>query len=176
MCCVRRCNCSEHGRCSPVNGSCFCEDGWEGTTCNDSITTTVSDGLGSHDVTSDERYSTQLPTVITEGPDPNLDLPQRPLQDPNLDKSTAIPTCQKSTYSLTSAAVAMVIGTGFISVLVHILICWGCQKRYLNHYNYKFENHQRNRYSNRTGLKRRKLRKKPAFMQIPIQSSSDCSI
>ena len=74
--------------------------------------------------------------------------------------------------SLRTLSIVVVIGTGVISVVVHLLVCWYCQRGYRG--SHSSSNHYRTRQPTRR--KRRKLRKKPAFMQIPLQSSSDCSI
>jgi hypothetical protein len=73
---------------------------------------------------------------------------------------------------LRTLSVAMVIGTGVVSVVAHLLVCWYCQRRYTSHLSTR---HHRTRQPP-SQRKRRRLRKKPAFMQIPLQSSTDCSI
>ncbi|XP_028166895.1 mucin-17-like isoform X2 [Ostrinia furnacalis] len=41
--CVNECkDCSEHGVCSPINGECVCQQGWQGESCENLLTTTTS--------------------------------------------------------------------------------------------------------------------------------------
>ena len=96
-----------------------------------------------------------------------------PSKDDKLPSDETTPThmmTQTPNNRLTMVAVAIVIATGVASVLVHMLIWWVCHRRRLS---YHFEYHKR---TSRPRLKRRKLRKRPPFMQVPVQSSSDCSI
>lgn len=92
-----------------------------------------------------------------------------PPSSPSTEEKRSSITCNASLKRL---SIVVVIGTGIISVIVHLLVCWYCQRRHnISHHSMK---HYRIRQPARR--KRRKLRKKPAFMQIPLQSSSDCSI
>ena len=178
---VSRCDCSEHGSCSPLNGSCSCEDGWEGPSCNDSMATTVTStgstptttdtGNNGSRVTSPTLSSTQR-QHSTGAQFTHISIRQTSKEesDPSIVASTSgeqllTTTCD---YSLRTLSIAVVIGAGSASVLLHLLVCWFCQRRY------ESREHQRTRQPMRR--KRRKLRKKPPFMRIPLQSSSDCSI
>ncbi|XP_063823929.1 mucin-2 isoform X1 [Ostrinia nubilalis] len=41
--CVNECkDCSDHGVCSPINGECVCQQGWQGESCENLLTTTTS--------------------------------------------------------------------------------------------------------------------------------------
>ena len=94
---------------------------------------------------------------------------QEPSKDNELPSDETTPT-QPLNNRTTMVAVAIVMATGIVSVLVHVLIWWVCHRKQLS---YQFDHHKR---TSRPRLKRRKLRKRPPFMQVPVQSSSDCSI
>ena len=94
---------------------------------------------------------------------------QEPSKDDELPSDETTPT-QLLNNRITKVAIAIVIATGVASVLVHMLIWWVCHRRQLS---YQFEHHKR---TSRPRRKRRKLRKRPPFMQVSVQSSSDCSI
>ncbi|KAM3956765.1 nimrod A [Aphomia sociella] len=41
--CIHDCkDCSDHGSCSPVTGECVCKDGWQGESCESSMSTTTA--------------------------------------------------------------------------------------------------------------------------------------
>ena len=179
-----RCNCSEHGTCSPVNGSCGCDAGWTGQTCNDSAieTSGLEEGEGNHSSTTssglgEEAYTTEPLEVGTEATTleekegeaattSNIEIKTPPTRQ---EAPPTTKSCQQTNNFHINVAVATVIVTGFVSVLVHVLICWMCHRKSVSE-------HFGRGLRQRSKLKRRKLRKKPAFMRLAIQSSSDCSI
>ena len=179
---IARCDCSEHGSCSAVSGSCSCEAGWEGPTCNNSMTTTVTTPTNNTSGFSENSTDSGLTTpgtwkapgngdVTGSSPPGNGDVTGStpPGSTSTEDKESSI-ACDASLRTL---SVAMVIVTGVSSVVAHLLVCWYCQRRY---YTSHFSISHRRTRQPPNQRKRRRLRKKPAFMQIPLQSSSDCSI
>ena len=177
---VYRCSCSEHGRCSPFNGSCTCQAGWTGSTCNDTALETRVSSIGGAitTATSESLGDSALPALFSSDSKPHPTSVGVVKQDNVSYRSGCEPalgamvnsTCQLRNTMLVKSAVAIVIVTGFVSVAMHMLICWVCHKRTLRrHLN-------PNRTTRSRKMKRRKLRKKPAFMRVPLQSSSDCSI
>ena len=175
---IARCDCSEHGSCSTVNGSCLCEAGWEGPTCNSSMATTVASASNASDY-SDSANNTDSgaltpPTSKASTPPGNEHVTASiPPGSEDVTVSSSTEEKAPSIASLRTLSVAVVIGTGIVSVIAHLLICWYCHRRY--HGSHLSMGHPRTRPPP-TRRKRRKLRKKTAFMQIPLQSSSDCSI
>lgn len=174
---VARCDCSEHGSCSTINGSCSCEAGWEGPICNDSVATTVvastSNTGGDSESENRTAYGTVTLPSTSESPSP-----AHPTSKASAPPSSTSTEGKESSIacdaSLRTLSVAVVIGTGIVSVIAHLLVCWYCQRRYYASHQHSMSHHRTRQPPNRR--KRRKLRKKPAFMQIPLQSSSDCSI
>lgn len=165
---VCRCVCSEHGNCSPVNGSCLCDEGWVGPSCNVSTddyehsngtthlenTTTIEQTVASWNSTTTSESSTREPVTESTTDDVTIISSTESCQPPNH-------------FAQQVVAVAMVTIVGCSTVVAHLLIWWICHKQ-----------RQKNYFDKRTHpkLKRRKLRKKPPFMRVPLQSSSDCSI
>ncbi|KAJ0179020.1 hypothetical protein K1T71_005795 [Dendrolimus kikuchii] len=43
--CVNDCKQCDHGSCSPVSGECWCEDGWQGESCESSMPTTTVENI-----------------------------------------------------------------------------------------------------------------------------------
>lgn len=112
----------------------------------------------SHDFTNTlvEPHPTVMDKTVGQEPSKDDELPSDEIKPPN-SRSMMV-------------AVAIVIVTGVVSALVHVYIWWVCHRRQLS---YQFDHRKR---TSRPRLKRRKLRKRPPFMQVSVQSSSDCSI
>ena len=168
-----RCDCSEHGSCSAISGSCLCEAGWEGPTCNNSLTTTdptPTSGFSDSENSTDSGLITPDNGAVTGST--NGDVTNSTTPDSILSTEDKEPSIDRDD-SLKTLSVAMVIVTGISSVVAHLLVCWYCQRRYYTSHLTMSHHRTRQPPSRR---KRRRLRKKPAFMQIPLQSSSDCSI
>ena len=188
-----RCVCSEHGTCLATNGSCLCHDGWEGPTCNDSQVSsgfepssevpnstsvldsapvledlldtirTSTDAATSTEHSTDHIMSTQLAVGDVSSPSTVTDSNDFDTQ------TTPTVSCQaENQFHNIRIAVVLVIVTGLTSVCAHLVICWICHRR--TYYNSRLKRLPQAR------VKRRKLRKKPLSMRVPLQSSSDCSI
>ncbi|XP_053603736.1 mucin-2-like [Plodia interpunctella] len=87
--CVHECrSCSNNGSCSPITGACVCQDGWQGESCQTSMSTTTSTTTMKEILTTlnTTQVSTTTTTVI---PTPS---------------STTIPSTKTTVPSTTSVA------------------------------------------------------------------------
>jgi len=184
-------NCSNHGACSHIDGTCICTGNWTGTTCNQTRTvvpgsSTVVPGTGIV-VSLDTRTSTAKsipedrssgqPSVSTAIISPfsfsdNGRLVSQTVGPP-MDQScktgppkrTSSSTNWPYRYLLLGALLSLAV-----SITIHVLVC--VKLRTCHHNNDESANTRL--LSSRQGKQRRRKRKRT---QIPLySSSSDCSI